>query len=135
MSDMPTSGSRRNQSGAIDPEFGPEPAPGEDEVIFVAGAEPTQHGGIGVTTYLKEMATAGITVGLADYLPGASTGEQPVTHEGTEFLLLLEGIIVAEVDGREYRLEPGCTLRFPASKPHRGWNPGNEPARALFIYL
>jgi mannose-6-phosphate isomerase-like protein (cupin superfamily) len=82
---------------------------------------------------IDEMRAESFTVGFAIYAPGAKTGELPVTHAGSEFLMVLEGAILAEVEGKSYALGTGDTIFFPSTKPHRGWNPHESPAKALFV--
>lgn len=106
-----------------------------EQVIFSKKGVVSDHGGISVEKFLdNEEATGKVTAGFAIYEPGASTGDQPATHGGTEFLLLLEGNIIAEIGGQEYAMEPGNAIRFPGAKPHRGWNSGPSVARAFFLY-
>jgi quercetin dioxygenase-like cupin family protein len=45
---------------------------------------------------------------------------------------VLEGTLVARVDGEEHRLSPGDVLEIPRGAVHQMWNPGSEPARALW---
>jgi uncharacterized cupin superfamily protein len=54
-------------------------------------------------------------------------------HEGEDFLYLIEGEMLYEVGGREYRLRAGDTLHFPASLPHRARNVGTSEARELWV--
>ena len=65
--------------------------------------------------------------------PGATTAEGPMEHTGAEWVYCLEGYVVYEVEGHEYRLMPGDNLLFEAYLPHRWRNPGNTQARMLLI--
>ena len=65
--------------------------------------------------------------------PGASTADAPMEHTGAEWVYCLEGNVIYEVEGREYRLTPGDSLLFEASLPHRWRNPGTTQARMLLI--
>jgi transcriptional regulator with XRE-family HTH domain len=80
--------------------------------------------------------------GLADYAfasflitmqPGISTNTTPIEHSGAEWVFCLEGLVVYEVEGREYQLVPGDDLLFDASLPHRWRNPGPGRAQMLLI--
>src|SRR5207244_2467354 len=104
-----------------------------DQIILTHGGQITDHGGIVVESLLDNIPVERVTVGFAIYAPGSKTGDTPVTHPGHEFLVLLEGSIQAEVESQTYTLNPGDILRFPSTKPHRGWNPGDATARALFV--
>ena len=109
------------------------PTESSSNVIFLEKGKVSEHGGITVETYLDGEGAEKLTGGFAVYDPGARTGDDPTTHEGTEFLVVIEGTIVIEIDGQEYRVRPGNSLCFPGNKPHRGWNPGETTARALFL--
>jgi uncharacterized cupin superfamily protein len=65
--------------------------------------------------------------------PGARTGDNPTEHTGAEWVYCLEGYVVYEVEGKEYRLMPGDNLLFDASLLHRWRNPGTTQARMLLI--
>ena len=97
------------------------------------GGQVSDHGGIVVEKLLADVPATQFTVGFAMYAPGSQTGEHPVTHEGKEFLMVLEGAIVAQVEGESYPLNTGDTIFFASTKLHRGWNPHDTPAKALFI--
>lgn len=104
-----------------------------DNVIVMHGGQVSQHGGIVVEKLLADVQASQFTVGFAVYDPGSKTGDQPVTHNGKEFLMVLEGAMVAEVQGESFALSQGDTIFFASTKPHRGWNPHDTPARALFV--
>lgn len=55
------------------------------------------------------------------------------SHEGEDFIYLIEGEVLYEVDGKEYRLTTGDTLHFPSKLPHRVRNIGKGPARELWV--
>lgn len=55
------------------------------------------------------------------------------THQGEDFLYLIEGEMLYEIDGKEYLLKAGDTLHFPSSLPHRAKNVGAGPARELWV--
>jgi quercetin dioxygenase-like cupin family protein len=45
---------------------------------------------------------------------------------------VLDGTLVARVDGEEHRLSRGDVLTIPRGAVHQMWNPGDEPARAIW---
>lgn len=55
------------------------------------------------------------------------------THEGEDFVYLIDGEVIYEVNGIEYLLKAGDTLHFPSSMPHRARNVGAKPARELWV--
>jgi len=65
--------------------------------------------------------------------PGGSSGES-YTHEGEEFLHILRGEFEIWLNHDEhYLLEPGDSLYFQSSTPHRWKNPGKSESWLLWI--
>ena len=56
-----------------------------------------------------------------------------MSHEGEDFVYLVSGEMLYEVDGVEYPLTGGDTLHFDSRKPHRGTNTGKETAIELWV--
>jgi transcriptional regulator with XRE-family HTH domain len=80
--------------------------------------------------------------GLADHAfasflitmkPGTSTDATPIEHSGAEWVYCLEGSVEYEIERKAYPLEPGDSLLFDASLPHRWRNPGATPSQMLLI--
>lgn len=65
--------------------------------------------------------------------PGTSTNATPIEHSGAEWVYCMEGSVEYEVEGKAYPLEPGDSLLFDASLPHRWRNPGASPSQMLLI--
>jgi transcriptional regulator with XRE-family HTH domain len=72
---------------------------------------------------------------MAEVEPGASSGENAMEHPGEELVLVLDGMMNFEVDGREYRLGKGDAVHFRTDRPHRWGNPGRQTARAVWMAL
>ena len=64
--------------------------------------------------------------------PGAGSGDS-YTHEGEEFLYLLQGELKIALEEDEYRLRPGDSFYFESSTPHRWTNPSRKEALILWI--
>lgn len=65
--------------------------------------------------------------------PGGSSGES-YTHEGEEFLHVLRGEFEIWLDSQEhYHLQPGDSLYFESSTPHRWKNPGRSETWVLWV--
>ena len=58
--------------------------------------------------------------------PGASSGEDFVSHQGDEFFFVLRGAVEVEIDGNSLGLEEGDSLYFRGNTPYR-WK--NAPDR------
>jgi transcriptional regulator with XRE-family HTH domain len=71
----------------------------------------------------------------AIYPPGGASGPEDslVRHSGHEFGYLLSGNLRVVVGFDEFVLEPGDSITFPSSTPHRLSNDGSEPARAVWV--
>lgn len=64
--------------------------------------------------------------------PSAGSGES-YTHEGEEFLYILQGTLEISLDGEGFRLEPGDSFYFESSTPHRWLNPGQKETIVLWV--
>ena len=56
-----------------------------------------------------------------------------MSHEGEDFVYLVSGEMLYEVDGVSYTLASGDTLHFDSRKPHRGTNIGTATAIELWV--
>ena len=75
----------------------------------------------------------GIQPMMVAFQPLSHSGPQPLTHDGSEFILCVSGKITYNVIGEEYLLEPGDTLLFSSQLPHTWHNPHAETARVLIV--
>ena len=70
----------------------------------------------------------------ATYAPGGASSEDAlVRHNGHEFGHILSGTLRIVVGFDEYVLEPGDSITFPSSTPHRLINDGPETVRAVWV--
>lgn len=69
------------------------------------------------------------------YPPGTTSAPEMQRHPGKDYGVLLEGRLDIEVGFRTYHLEPGDSIAFDASLPHRLTNPGDVPARTVWVVL
>jgi quercetin dioxygenase-like cupin family protein len=58
---------------------------------------------------------------------------QPSTHDGQEFLLVLEGQMMAQVGGQKEYLEPGDAIYYDSSEPHFVKCVGGKEAKVLAV--
>jgi transcriptional regulator with XRE-family HTH domain len=65
--------------------------------------------------------------------PGASAGEEPVRHEGEEFVHCLEGEAEYLVGSERHRLRAGDSLLFHADRPHLCRHVSGVRARLLIV--
>jgi transcriptional regulator with XRE-family HTH domain len=92
------------------------------------------------------LTTGGITFELASphqsetieaiygrYEVGASMGDEPVTHEGEEWGMVLKGRLKVWVADEIHFLDPGDSIWFPSTMPHRMQNVADEPTEYIWI--
>lgn len=58
-----------------------------------------------------------------------------VTHGGREYAFVISGQLGVRVGFDEYHLEPGHSITFDATSPHRLWAIGDEPVEALWVVV
>src|SRR5215831_5667011 len=69
------------------------------------------------------------------YEPGAESHPRQFTHPGTEMVLVMSGCLEITIGFERYLLEPGDSIDFPSSMPHRYVNPSRQTARAVTVIL
>lgn len=65
--------------------------------------------------------------------PGGSSGKLVSTSAGEEFVLLLNGSLEINLDGKPYQLKEGDNIYFKSSVPHSFQNKSNSPAKVLWV--
>lgn len=67
------------------------------------------------------------------HVPPHTGSEGFYSHDGEEFMHVTRGVLFVELKDRgTFRLEPGDTLYFPSTTPHRWWAE-EEPAEAIAV--
>jgi transcriptional regulator with XRE-family HTH domain/quercetin dioxygenase-like cupin family protein len=71
----------------------------------------------------------------ATYEPGGASSPDDafVRHSGHEFGYVLSGTLRVVVGFDEFVLEPGDSVTFPSTTPHRLSNEGDETVRAIWV--
>jgi DNA-binding transcriptional MerR regulator/mannose-6-phosphate isomerase-like protein (cupin superfamily) len=64
--------------------------------------------------------------------PQSGSGES-YTHEGEEFLYILQGELLISLQEEDYRLRPGDSFYFESGTPHRWKNPGRDETWVLWV--
>lgn len=67
------------------------------------------------------------------YDVGASMGDEPVTHEGEEWGMVLAGRLKVWVGDDIYFLDPGDSISFQSTIPHRLANAADEVTEYIWI--
>lgn len=65
------------------------------------------------------------------YQPGADSGRVPLSHDGEEGGLVIEGRLEVTVDKQTRILKAGEGYLFASTKPHRFRNPGETPCTVI----
>jgi transcriptional regulator with XRE-family HTH domain len=56
-------------------------------------------------------------------------------HRGREYGLVIQGRLLAELGFSKFMLEPGFSISFDSSTPHRFLNAGDEPVIAVWVIV
>ncbi|QDU57041.1 helix-turn-helix domain-containing protein [Aeoliella mucimassa] len=67
-------------------------------------------------------------------IPAHGGRQQSLTHEGEEYLMVLEGKARFYYGDETYELDSGDSLYFDGSTPHRVENPFDETAKVLCVF-
>ena len=65
--------------------------------------------------------------------PGASSGEEPLTHRGDELVFCVRGRVTFTIGGADYALAPGDSLHFKSDRPHSWRNSGRSEAELVLV--
>lgn len=80
----------------------------------------------------KPLHNLEVFVGELD--PGGSTGSEPYSHgDSEELFVVLKGAVQLELGGELHELEPGDSIDYRSSIPHRISNVGKELAEVMWI--
>jgi transcriptional regulator with XRE-family HTH domain/quercetin dioxygenase-like cupin family protein len=115
-----------------------QPAPDPDGPLVRSGERQSIHLGSGVTWERMSPPTDhGVDFLYVVYeVGGASAPERSlIRHGGREYGHLLEGRLAVTVGFDTYELEPGDSIAFDSTTPHRLFNVGDVPARALWFVI
>lgn len=65
---------------------------------------------------------------------GASTEDKSlIRHPGREYGVILEGSLKVQIGFEEFTLRAGDSIALESGLPHRFWNDGNIPAKAVWV--
>jgi transcriptional regulator with XRE-family HTH domain/mannose-6-phosphate isomerase-like protein (cupin superfamily) len=86
-----------------------------------------------------ERLTSGAEPGIefleVTYQPGGSSGPAMSRHNGREYGVVVSGELLLELGFERYHLEPGDSIAFDSSTPHRLSNPGATEMHAIWVNL
>lgn len=98
------------------------------------GTHPPDASGSGIRFELASPKEAqAIEAIVGEYAVGASLGDEPVTHEGEEWGMVLEGRLKVSLGDEVHFLDPGDSIWFPSTTPHRMENVSDGVTRYIWI--
>ncbi len=89
-------------------------------------------GGAGVNMELLARGHTVLEPHLFRVAPGSGSGSA-YSHEGEEFMYLLQGELEIQLGGEHYRLRAGDSMNFQSSTPHEWRNPGKKETVILWV--
>jgi transcriptional regulator with XRE-family HTH domain len=67
---------------------------------------------------------------------GASTSDESLMrHHGREYGYVISGVLSIQIGFQEFELQPGDSIAFDSTRPHRLFNKGDEPVRAIWFVV
>jgi DNA-binding transcriptional MerR regulator/uncharacterized RmlC-like cupin family protein len=90
------------------------------------------HAGEGVTMELLAWGHTVMEPHLFRIAPDAGSGES-YSHEGEEFLYVLQGELHIALNGERYQLKQGDSFYFESATPHQWKNPGKKETLVLWV--
>lgn len=70
---------------------------------------------------------------LIVYIPPESKHGHKFNHPGEEFVYVLEGAIIVNINGEQYLAKAGDSIHYPSKIPHSWTNPLNQKAKILTV--
>lgn len=114
--------------------FRAEPGGVQDAgVVRAAERRQLRYDGLGMTDQLLTPSLDGrLELLLSTLEPGATSGEEPYSHEGEEAGLVLEGTLELWIEDERHLLQAGDSFAFASTRPHRYRNPGSTTTRVVW---
>ncbi len=112
-----------------------EPAgPPQPRVLRRADRPALNFGILGRKLLLTPKPLHHLEVFVGELDPGGSTGVEPYSHgDSEELFVVLHGSVQLELGGELHDLEPGDSIDYRSSTPHRISNLGDELAEVMWI--
>jgi transcriptional regulator with XRE-family HTH domain len=114
----------------------PGAPPGAEIPVVRADEQPVYSTPEGVNRrILCDDRVRGLEVALNEYTSGGRSADASLHHDGYEYGVVIEGVLTVDVDGEAYELNPGDSIAYNSSRPHRIKNHGRQEARAIWVNL
>lgn len=82
---------------------------------------------------MKEDRSNGVSIAINEYAPRTASNESPLSHEGFEYGLVLEGTLTVEIEGEQHIVRAGDLISYASRRPHRIFNHGDRVARSVWV--
>lgn len=114
---------------ALDPTVSPVVHPGDREAIDLASGVRWEE--------LTALSEEGVDFLHATYeVGGASTPDRSLMrHHGREYGYVMSGTLGIQIGFQEYELNPGDSIAFDSTTPHRLFNKCDEPVHAIWFVV
>jgi len=66
-------------------------------------------------------------------IPGGQKHGHKYNHPGEEFAYVLEGVLIVEIEDKEYLVQAGDSIHYPSTMPHQWRNPLGSPVKILSV--
>jgi transcriptional regulator with XRE-family HTH domain len=105
-----------------------------DRMLVRAADRPTLPLGAGIVwTSLTGVEQPGVRFVEVAYPPGARSANVMLRHGGRDFLVVIEGQIVVQLEFTNHVLDAGDTMWFESSIPHQVRNESAAPTRLIAV--
>ncbi|MEK5230776.1 XRE family transcriptional regulator [Lysinibacillus sp. FSL K6-0232] len=113
--------------------FFPDTIEMDKNMIRRGGAKQAEHSSSFIYSDLSGNVTNPLFVPiLVTLLPGDKK-ETPFSHEGQEFIYVLEGMLTVILNDTEYDLSPGDSIHMESNVPHNWFNKTKHPTQFIFV--
>lgn len=67
------------------------------------------------------------------YIPPENVLGSKFNHPGEEFIYVLEGNLIVDIDGKKYYVNAGDAIHYPSTIPHLLYNPSKQKVKLLTV--
>jgi transcriptional regulator with XRE-family HTH domain len=122
------------EAGWLLEQYGMQPDNDHPHIVRASSARSIVFSKQGVIKRLASPVNDGsLQMLVVEIAPEASSGDRAYTHAGEECGIVLEGVLELVVDDELHTLGAGDSFRFKSTLPHRFSNPGNVPAKVIWV--
>lgn len=84
---------------------------------------------------LRDDRVRGLEIAVNQYAPDGRSADRELHHGGYEYGFVLEGVLTVDLEGESFALEPGDSIAYDSTRPHRIVNQGSATAKAIWVNL